>query len=163
MILSHDKRTRYLVLAGIFGVSLAAIRFGSHLDTPIRSTPMVHVVNPIVDLGALGPRTTRSVEFQILNKGSKRLVINPLENACQCDGSPKPTTIIPPNAEAKLIVSIEPRFAVGLNEYSAHFTTNDPDHPLLKLTVRAILPSSTDEVSSIDAKEDRSLSILIPN
>lgn len=131
-----------LASAGLLLALPCATNFGRPSGDLNRSGPMLRVTDTNIDLGVLSRGGIKDIEFRIFNEGNRRLVINPVQVDCRCSDPQKLTTMIPPHTEDKLIVSIDTRTAVGLTETSAHFTTNDPSHPRLTLTVRALLPAS---------------------
>ena len=103
---------------------------------------VLYVANPIVELGVLSPGEVREIALPIVNKGSRRLVLNEVDSGCQCGDRIRRTILIPPGATEEVIVGIDTRFATGAIEASTSFTTNDPAQPRFDLIVRAWVPVS---------------------
>lgn len=161
MNLPKLKHTFKLAIAGGIFSALVALLFRLTLTPTCEASPNLYVLQPTIDLGELPDGDTRDVEFRILNRGERRLVINRLERECGCDSSNSATTIIPPNSEDRISVRLDTRDAKGLTEQIARFTTNDPNHPHFTLTLRAIVPASITATNFAHPLKDNTHSVLI--
>ena len=94
------------------------------------------VVEPIRDLGHTTVQKEWEIVFRVRNDGTRRLVLNELESAC-CGDRARRTILVPPGTTAEVTVTLDTCFASGPIEATATFTTSDPAHPSLNLTVRA--------------------------
>jgi hypothetical protein len=110
------------------------------------------------DLGPTSIREERGVSFPIRNAGTRRLVLNELDQQCGCGDRVQRTILVAPGETVEVNVPLDTRFATGAVENSASFTTNDPAHPRFKLTVRAFV---TAEKPVLANPENRKVSVLI--
>jgi hypothetical protein len=161
MNLPYLKHTFTIAIAGGIFAALVALLVRLTLTPTCEAFPDLYVVQPTIDLGELQDGDARDVEFRILNRGERRLVINRLERECGCDSPNSVTTVIPPNSEDKISVRLDTRDAKGLTEQIARFTTNDPNHPHLTLTLRAIVPASINATNFVHPIKDNTHSVLI--
>lgn len=101
-----------------------------------RSKSRVYVSEPVRDLGRTSVRKVWEVAFPIQNHGTRRLLINELDLCCGVNRVSR-TFLIPPGETADVTVKLDSRSASGPIESTTRFSTNDPAHPTLELTVRA--------------------------
>jgi len=97
----------------------------------------LHVSEPVRDLGHTSFENTLEEVFLIHNHGNRRLVVNELDQQCDCEDRVIRTVLISPGETARVVLTIDPRFASGPTETVAIFTTNDPVQPRFSLSVSA--------------------------
>jgi hypothetical protein len=114
----------------------------SHTD-PGSLAATVSLASTHRDLGTTSESNLWEVAFPVHNIGGRRLVVNQLDTTCDCSERSLKTILVAPGETVDLIVTLDTRMANGEVENIASFTTSDPNHPYLHLTVRAVVVDST--------------------
>ena len=98
--------------------------------------PQAVVAEPVVDLGAVTYGESRTLEFVIKNTGDDVLRIHAAKSQCGCaviDFTPE----VAPGAEGKIAVRLDAVLTGGATAVPIEVVSNDPDSPVLKLTIKA--------------------------
>ena len=103
--------------------------------TSTSSSPRIEVGNSVYDLGEVPSGQSLTTSFVVRNVGAQRLVMLDVSNCCS--QSDMTTTIIPAHSSERLQVVFTPPAAPGPIEYQRVFQTNDPQSPMVCLTLRA--------------------------
>ncbi len=111
------------------------------------------------DVGFIGDHKILTTKFSVRNIGSRRLVLNEVDADCGCGNPVLDTILIPPGEWGELNVSLDTRFAKGLVEKTASFTTSDPERPRMYLTVRGWVHTNP-HVSQSGLAERNGVSVL---
>ena len=87
------------------------------------------------DFGTMERNSVRSHTFVIRNDGLKALVLSNPHSTCKCTTHTLSRMIIPPGETAEMFVEWKPTDYAVLFRQSASVDTNDPENPVLKVTI----------------------------
>ena len=110
---------------------------GTHANPKRKRGTHTNPKRKLRDLGRTTVLKEWEIVFPVRNRGTRRLVLNETASECNCEDRAARTILIPPGETARVSVTLDTRFASGPLQATAAFTTNDPAHPTLTLTVRA--------------------------
>lgn len=108
------------------------------------SVPRIQLDANRLELGAVRPGTTSSAEFWITNAGGKRLVLVEAEGGC-CGGGIGRRALIAPGARQLLSFAVLSPHEVGNFDETFVWSSNDPDHPTIELTVSGRVSNGTND------------------
>lgn len=143
---------------GLTAVAAVALTCGLiGIDPPLAKTSLgsqepradLAIGSTVHHLGLIGDRDAWQVRFPVRNIGARRLVLNEIDSECGCGDRMLRTMVVDPGEIVNLIVRLHPRSASEAVEKTVCFTTNDPRHPRLDLTVSAMVAASPPEGSSV--------------
>jgi len=152
--------TRWIVGLAVPAVFVAYLAISSQQTSNTEVKPSLRRFNDVCEIGRTSLRKKWRVPFQIGNSGKKRLVINKIDATC-CGDSTSETITIPPGETVEVTVDLDTRFAYGVIENVATFTTSDPECPRFDLTARAWIIEET--ISPSPARPRQAVSVLIRN
>ncbi len=98
--------------------------------------PRAVVAEPVIDLGAVTYGESRTLEFVIKNTGDDVLRIHTAKSQCGCAVT-EFTPEVAPGAEGKIAVRLDASLTGGATALPIDVVSNDPDSPLLQLTIKA--------------------------
>ena len=124
----YTKRGTFIAV--IVALLIASEAFGS---------PRLAVEKMTHDAGMVSDEEPIQAMFSIRNTGSSTLEIKPKLVSCRCVSTTQKTVSIPPLTELAVPVSLSTRGRSGQQKHSAVFSTNDPDHPSLALSISAYI------------------------
>ena len=112
-----------------------------------RGEPRARLSVPVTayDLGHTRTAKQWQVAFPVRNLGTRRLVLNQLDQACGCGDRVLRTIVIAPDGTTDLSLQLDTRSGVGRMESVACYATNDPLCPRLELKVQATIGSIDDQ------------------
>lgn len=132
----------------VCGTYIASRNWHSNNSFPSAASIVVDV--NVRDLGRTSVRSESVVPFVVHNAGKKRLVLNEVNQACDCGDSKAKTIVVVSGETAQVPVLLDTRFSTGSIENHAVYTTNDPNLPRLKLTARVfVVDTITDPLDSL--------------
>ena len=110
----------------------------------IPDEPDIVLDNKIVNMGIVDRRQMVEHEFPFRNEGKKTLVIYSMETTCICFTARMKVWEISPGGSGAFIARFEP-YLVGGESYLKSITvrTNDPDEPVLTLSMTATVVDET--------------------
>jgi hypothetical protein len=123
------------LLGSVVAVGLLVLASSVPARGPLAGAALV-VATRTRDLGATAAELDLRIPFPIGNAGQRRLVLNQLDPACHCDDRVLRTIVVRPRAVEDVLVTLDTHGVAGKFEHHVYYTTNDPAHPRLKLTVR---------------------------
>jgi hypothetical protein len=112
------------------------------------------------DFGAMQAHETRAHEFTIRNIGEGPLTLSLIGTTCQCTVAGLEKGAVPPGGESQVKLEWKTQDLTDAYEHSAELRTNDPDYPVVRLTIRGrvLAPARADpaeiELGSIRASQD---------
>jgi Protein of unknown function (DUF1573) len=126
-------RVTFLVIAPLLGL-LCFHKCWDSLTTEVR--PMLVIDDLEKDLGHVSVGERISVEFALSNAGDRRLILQNVESSCECV-SGEPSIVVASGKSKALKVKFRAQEATGQMQIETSYSTNDPERPLLTLTVLA--------------------------
>jgi len=133
----------------------------SNPKNPKNPQPDIHPDHLVYDFGTAPQYTTVRHAFVIKNIGAKPLLVTKIKPSCNCTSATISSKSIPPDGEARLEVLFYTSNYVGQQFVTVRLYTNDPDEPVILLTVKGIvlipeipvIPREI-ELGKIDGKEE---------
>jgi hypothetical protein len=146
------------LIVGVLGVT--CLVYCSQRSPKAPATQAVLVVpNSVHDFGETSLQQIWQASFSIRNAGGRRLVLNELDQGCDCDDRISRTILISPGETTVVDAILDTRDADGLVETITRFTTNDPALPHIDLITRARVTPLAASPATI---EDRTqISVLV--
>jgi hypothetical protein len=114
-------------------LGLGALLFGALADDAL-GVPVIHVENPIVDLGEIKEGADAEHTFKIENRGDEALEIKSLKSSCGCTvvGGLRPEQkIIPPGESIDIPVKFKSKGKAGKVINRVTIKSNDPKKPTM--------------------------------
>lgn len=105
------------------------------LQFAVWAQPKIHVDRKLHDFGTVYPEQTLNRDFKITNVGDQPLEIAIERTTCGCTAAILSATRFLPGSSGIVSVTTTTRSAPGKREESAILTTNDPENPMVPLTV----------------------------
>lgn len=87
------------------------------------------------DFGTIEAGQGVQASFEIMNAGTKRLILNPQVDDCRCLAGADGQLIVPPGKTARLELQVPTTGPHGAIVHRFHFATNDPRVPALTFRV----------------------------
>src|SRR5215210_6084465 len=110
--------------------------------------PRIAIENERCDLGYVDTANQREAVFWVRNEGSRRLILHRRASSCPCALAKESEVIVPPYARARLPVVVDAKEVQGRMRLEAHYETNDPRTPCLRLLIFAESRKNRDPVES---------------
>lgn len=114
--------------------SLVACGFAAGKRQPV---PQVVLATDQWDCGAVSAGTTVQATFSVRNAGSHRLILVGEQRSCECVAGRQPNVVVEPGQTAQLVVTLDTAGLLGPVRREIEYRTNDPERPLVRLTVLA--------------------------
>lgn len=108
------------------------------------------------DFGVMEAGEVRSHKFVVRNEGEGPLVLKQGETTCKCTISKMEGENLPPGESTEIELEWRPQGVQDLFEQRAEIHTNDPETPVITLTVRG----RVDQILRINPEESWSLGVL---
>jgi len=100
--------------------------------------PKISFDNEVIDYGKVRYGETVTEEFVFSNTGDETLAIEKLRSTCGCTKAVKGSSEVPPNGKSNIVAAFDTAgLRSGKKEQSVFVHSNDPDRPIVKLTVLA--------------------------
>lgn len=109
-------------------------------DNPRLSIPELEDKNFIWDFGQVKPDQKVEKDFEIVNPGTKDLLIDDVSSSCGCTAALVTDNKIPPNGKAQLRVTYDPRVNKDKGTFitrKVRIKSNDPAAPLAEFSITA--------------------------
>jgi hypothetical protein len=97
--------------------------------------PKVEVDQPVFEFGVMGGKGAGEHEFVLTNVGTDTLTLAKGETSCSCAVSELRTTKLEPGESTKVLLEWKAADLFGPYRQTANISTNDPDNPIVTLTV----------------------------
>lgn len=104
-----------------------------------KKSPKIFVKEPVKDLGELYIGETVTHEFEIMNKGKSNLYLRRAFGSCGCTVAKVTAEPIKKGKTGKVSVRFDAKNLYGIQNKNITLLTNDPDHPVTTLTIKASL------------------------
>lgn len=139
------RRVSLLALCGVLGITVLVL-----LRIP-KSAPQIHVPHPVVDLGTItfDVDQDHTIAFEIANRGGRELIIDRLKAGCPCLEPDLPRSRLLPGQRTTLTLKISPPNHAGPWQEQIVLTSNDPDHPLTRLTMKGFVELKAQAVPAL--------------
>jgi Protein of unknown function (DUF1573) len=108
-----------------------------------KPVPRIRVEPETFDFGNALPQKTLRKEFTVRNFGDAPLVIEGVSTTCGCTAALPEVRRIEPGGSTPLRVTFETRRYSGKVERRVLVRSNDPESPLVEVTVRATVGAGT--------------------
>lgn len=100
--------------------------------------PRISFDKEILDYGKVFYGDTVKEEFTVTNTGDETLIIEKLHASCGCTKAIKGSTDVPPKGSSKIFTAFDTNgLRTGRKEKSIFVHSNDPQRPVVKLTLLA--------------------------
>lgn len=121
-----------IILAGALGATTppAAATGGA---------PSIHFPEQQHDFGTILATETVRHEFKVVNRGDAPLVLTKARATCGCTVASFTRTSIPPGGEGAVTVSFSPGKRRNEQQKSVTVSSNDPENPSVKISIRAFV------------------------
>jgi hypothetical protein len=96
--------------------------------------PAIEISKMVIDLGQIFEKDTYEYVFKVRNKGTEDLVIQDVKPGCGCTTASF-DKLIPPGGEGKIELIVDGHKVEGTFSKPVEVETNDPNYPVLTLTV----------------------------
>ena len=133
----HTLIALLITTAAVYGAYAFALRKDASEDDSARGGPVAIATATTCDLGKVSAGGTVEAAFAVRNAGTRRLILRESASGCECLTAAQPEIMVPPRATRKLIVRLDASKASGPMKLESRYTTNDPNHPVLTVTILA--------------------------
>ena len=103
--------------------------------------PHIHIYETTHDAGTVYEGTKLSHTFSFVNIGKDTLSVT-ARSTCSCSAALLSDKNIPPGGKGKIKIEFNTKGKIGQTKQGALIRTNDPDNPLVNLTIVAIVKAS---------------------
>lgn len=102
---------------------------------PGQPAPKSAIEKTDFNFGVLDITGEGSHDFTIANRGDAPLLLTKGETSCRCAVSKLERETVPPGESTKITITWKPKGATGAYRQTAKIKTNDPEHPVITLTI----------------------------
>jgi hypothetical protein len=133
-----------VVVASLVGLGLgvgAGHAWMAHKVSPPRgeaARPAVVIDRTFHDVGVVTAGEICGADFKVKNEGTARLILWD-EGACGCGKGDEAAIVVSPGQTGKVPVDFDTTGLRGPSQRVAHYRTNDPALPRLKLTLSVVV------------------------
>ena len=107
--------------------------------------PHIHFNRTDNNFGTVNEGEKLSYTFTFTNTGTETLTIT-ARSTCSCTATLLSDKSIPPGVSGEVLIEYDTKGKKGPTKQGAHVRTNDPDNPLIKLTISANIRSTVKTV-----------------
>lgn len=107
-----------------------------------QNTPRLLLTRDRAHIGRLSEGEVRRVTFDMINQGTRRLVINEMDDDCKCGHPVRRTLLLAPNSTETWTLDINSDFESGQFKKLIRFTTSDPAQPQFELQINGSAPET---------------------